>query len=211
MVILAPREWSFGGTLMSIFNASSLRKLESTPFTLRIQQKDSGVAITGDRFAGFRSPGPVSFSEHVQTPQSGVAAPADSLAFSAKARTFGQRMTHVLRLASEEHLDRQDKINEAYRRARQFNSKRVLNISSKPNFEIPETKTSHSRIGVPLNGAYSLSISSAPNFRSTPLQASESTSPTIEFSAPSPSHRQALQSYSAFSATPSNNSFSASL
>ena len=34
---------------MSIFNASSLRKLESTPFTLRIQQKDSGVAITGDR------------------------------------------------------------------------------------------------------------------------------------------------------------------
>jgi hypothetical protein len=205
-------DWVFGGTLMSIFNASSLRKLESTPFILRVRQKDSGVGISTDRFSGLRSPKPVSFSKHVRTEQSGVAAPADSLEISSKAETFGARMTKGLRIAAEENLNRQTKINQGLKLARRFSPGPLIDISSTQTQQPARPNRFDLEANIPLNGAYSLSITASQDFPPAKLRSTET---DISRNNPYANRQktnfgnQAIQSYTSFEQKSSNNAYSA--
>jgi hypothetical protein len=192
---------------MSIFDGSSLRKLNTTPFTTRVRQKDSGVGSNNAPFSQLRSAKPVSFLSHVRTARSGVAAPADSLEFSSRAYNTGARITKGIRLAVKENQNRQNRLSNAMKRAGRFNPTPVLNLTASDHknkiasayrlTDLNRTQAESARL--PLNGALSLSIATAPNFRTQTSQTANSTTlSTFERGFTRPNRFQIAEFYAAF-------------
>jgi hypothetical protein len=154
---------------MSIFNASSLRKLGTTPFTALTRRAGSNIGVRNSQFAGLLSSRSIPFSQRIESKDSGVRAPASTFEFTDEITQLAKGVTQGVRVANQENIERHAVLTRAMRRARAYNPTPITTIEGSNRADAPEFKaeastrfsmTRSSFLTTPLNGALSLSIAS---------------------------------------------------
>jgi len=152
---------------MSVFNASSLRKLGTTPFTTFARQKTSNVSLGKYGYTGLLNNRPVQFSEFVRSPASGVRAPPDTIELTDEATATAKGVTKGIRIAVNENIERQSVLNKAMGRMRRYNPTPVIKLNNSSSSDISArvfapaqsfTSAHDSIAPIPLNGTLGLSI-----------------------------------------------------
>ena len=85
---------------MSVIEGSTLRRIHSFQINRNLIRADSGVGAGETSFSSIRRLKTISFPQRVQSPDSGVRAPQDSIDFSKKAYDTGRSLTRGHRLGA---------------------------------------------------------------------------------------------------------------
>jgi|GEM_PF-3721111 len=108
---------------MSVIEGSTLRRINSSQINRNLIRADSGVGAGESSFSSIRRLKTISFPQRVQSLDSGVRAPQDSIDFSKKAYDTGRSLTRGHRLGAADakrwHYTIDSALKTASRRAAQ--------------------------------------------------------------------------------------------
>lgn len=183
---------------MSIIEGSTLRRISSSQINRNLVRTDSGVGAGDTPYSSIRTLETVTFSQRVQSPDSGVRAPQDSIDFSQKAYDTGRSLTRGHRLGAADARRWQYTIDSALqaankKAAQRARSERLASLSQPLTTNYSST-----------NDFELIASNDYADFSTSTAISSSSTSPTTI----SWEGKQALESYGFFSSmTQQGNSY----